>query len=134
MSVSVAFQKLLYDALRADRGMKDLISGRMYDRVPEKPEFPYGAFGAYDFVPDDADCIYSGEHTLQLDFWSRAVGRVEVKQIVDTARRCIRGIDADLGEYGLVEIRIGLVRVIGDPDPLTSHGIVQVTARIEEPE
>lgn len=134
MSVSVAFQKLLFDALRADRGMKDLISGRMYDRVPKEPTFPYGAFGAYDFVPDEAECIYSGEHTQQLDFWSRAVGRVEAKQMVDAARRCVNDIEADMGEYGLVHIRVGLVRVIGDPDGLTSHGIVQVTATIEEPE
>lgn len=135
MSVSVALQKLLYDALRADRGMRDLVAGRVYDRVPKEPEFPYVSFGSYDFVPDEADCIYAGEHTQQLDFWSRAAGRVEARRLVDAARHIIKEIDdVDMGEYSLAGLRVVLARVFGDPDGLTSHGVLQVTATIEEPE
>jgi hypothetical protein len=39
-----------------------------------------------------------------------------------------------MGDYGLVEMRVDLAQVVSDPDGLTSHGIVQVTALIEEPE
>jgi hypothetical protein len=134
MSVSVALQKLVFDALRADAGLNGMIGGRVYDRVLDAPTFPYVSFGAYDFVSDDADCITAGDHTLQVDIWSRAVGKVEAKQITDRARRILHGHEGDLGEYGLVDMRVDLAQVIGDPDGLTSHGILQVTASIEEPE
>lgn len=134
MSVSVALQKLIFDALRATPGLNSMIGGRVYDQVPETPKFPYLSFGPYDFVSDDADCIVSGDHTLQIDIWSRGVGRVEAKQITDATRRILHGYDGDMGEYGLVEMRVDLARVIGDPDVLTSHGIIQITANIEEPE
>lgn len=140
MSVSAALQKLLYDALRADAGVSAMVGGRVYDRIPTDgagkvtAAYPHIGFGAYDFVPDDSDCIFAGEHTIQLDIWSRAVGKVEAKTITDAVRRLLRDYEADMGDYGLVEMRVDLAQVIGDPDGLTSHGIVQVTALIEEPE
>jgi len=134
MSASIAFQKLVYDALRADAELAGLIGGRIYDRVPDKLRFPYVSFGAHDFVLDDADCILAGTHTLQVDVWSRAVGKVDAKTITDAVRRLLNGYEADMGDFGLVEMRVELAQVLADPDGLTSHGIVQVTAMIEEPE
>jgi len=140
MSASAALQKLFYEALRANAGVSAMVGDRVYDHVPADgagkvtAEFPYISFGAYDFVPDDSDCIYAGEHTVQIDIWSRAVGKVEAKTITDAVRRLLRDYEADMGDYGLVEMRVDLAEVIGDPDGLTSHGIVQVTALIEEPE
>ena len=133
MSVSVALQKLIFDTLRAEAVVTSLIGSRVYDRVPEGPTFPYVSFGAYDFVSDESDCIDAGEHTLQIDVWSRSVGRVQAKQITDAVRRSLHGLDADMGAFGLVEMRADFAQVIGDPDGLTSHGIVTVTAMIEEP-
>lgn len=140
MSVSAALQKLLYDAMRADAGISTMVAGRVYDHIPTDAAgkvtaaFPHIGFGAHDFVTDDADCIYAGEHTIQLNIWSRAVGRIEAKTITDAVRRLLHGYEADMGDFGLVEMRVDLAQVIGDPDGLTSHGIVQVATLIEEPE
>lgn len=141
MSVAVALQKAVFDALRADATVSGLIAGRVYDRIPGEDQrtaatgesFPYISFGPYDFVSDDAECVDAGEHTLQVDVWSREVGRVEAKQITDAVRRALHRHEADLGAYALVEMRVDFAQVIGDPDGLTSHGIVRVTAMIEEP-
>ncbi|MBD9372112.1 DUF3168 domain-containing protein [Rhizobium sp. ARZ01] len=139
MSVAVELQKMVFAALKADASVSSLIGGRVYDRIPTGTNgkvtatFPHVGFGPYDFVSDDADCITAGEHTLQIDIWSRAVGRGEAKQITDAVRRALHGYEADMGVYRLVEMRTDFARVIGDPDGLTSHGIVTVTAVIEEP-
>ncbi|BCH32637.1 hypothetical protein MesoLjLc_45670 [Mesorhizobium sp. L-8-10] len=139
MSVAVALQKAVFDALRADPAVSGLIAGRVYDRVPADSQgnvtatFPYVSFGPYDFVSDDAECIDAGEHTLQVDVWSRAVGRVEAKQVTDAVRLALHSHEADLGVYALVEMRVDFTQVIGDPDGLTSHGIVRIVAMIEEP-
>jgi len=39
-----------------------------------------------------------------------------------------------LAENALAEIRVDFRRVLMDPDGVTSHGVVMVTATIEEPE
>ena len=133
MSVLAALQKLIVDRLKADATVTSLIGQRVYDSVPPGFVFPYVSFGAHDYVPDDADCIAAGEHTIMLDAWSRKPGRVEAKQIVDVVRRSLRQFDADMGDFGLVEMDIDFADVITDPDGLTAHGRVQVRALIEEP-
>ncbi len=133
MSVAVALQDAVLNALKADATVAGLIVGRVYDRIPATAKFPYVSLGPYDFASDDAECIDAGEHTLQVDVWSQKVGRVEAKQITDAVRRALHKHEADLGAYALVEMRVDFTQVIGDPDGLTSHGIVRVTAMIEEP-
>lgn len=133
MSVSAELQKLLYDTLRADTAVSGFVNGRVYDSVPASPTFPYISFGPYDFVPDDADCIAAGEHTLQLDIWSNAIGRVEAKRITDAVRRALHEKSAVIPEYPVVQMRVVMTQVLPDPDGKTSHGVVQVTASIEEP-
>ena len=139
MSAAYTLQKLLYETLCADVLLNTFIAARVYDRVPADSQgnvtatFPYVSFGSYDFVPDDADCIAAGEHTQQIDIWSRAVGRVEAKQITDAVRHALHERHLIMDGFGLVQMRVIMAQVMGDPDGLSSHGIVQVTADIEEP-
>ncbi len=134
MSVSAELQKLIFERLKAVPAITAFVGTRVYDNVPPNTEFPYISFGSHDFVPDDADCIFSGEHTFILDVWSRKPGRVEAKQIVDEVRRALRLYEADMGLYGLVQMDIDFGDVIMDGDGLTAHGRVQLRALIEEPE
>jgi hypothetical protein len=136
MSAQAELQKLLYDTLRATPAIMLLVGG-VYDRVPSTP---YGAMNAYisfgpsDVVDDSADCIWSGSHSFQLDVWSKAVGQVEAKTIVDLIYRTLHEAELVLSENALAEIRVDFRRVFPDSDPLITHGVVSVTASIEEPE
>ena len=134
MSVSAELQKLIFDRLKSASAVTAFVGNRIYDNVPPNADFPYISFGSHDFVPDDADCIFSGEHTFLLNVWSRKPGRVEAKQIVDEVRRALRRYDADMGAYGLLEMDIDFADVIMDGDGLTARGRVQIRALIEEPE
>lgn len=137
MSVSKALHDLVVAKLKAAPAVAALVGSDVFDSVPaaKKDRFPRISMGAYDFVADDADCIFAGDHTLLVDIWSREVGSVEAKSITDAVRRAIRNIgDVDLPDYGLVEITADSARVFADPDGKTTHGVVQVEARIEEPE
>lgn len=132
MSASAELQKLVLDTLRTSQGVVSLIGQRIYDTVPSGAVQPYVSFGPVDVVEDGADCIESGEHTLQLDVWSRAVGKVEAKRIVDAIKTALHQRELTMQDNALVEMTVGFRSVIGDPDGLTSHGIVRVTAIIEE--
>ncbi|MDX0007830.1 DUF3168 domain-containing protein [Sinorhizobium meliloti] len=134
MSASAELQKLLFTTLTGTTGIMALAGG-VYDRVPADPykaKTAYVSFGPSDVVDDSADCITSGEHTFQLDVWSKAVGQVEAKRLVDLIYRTLHERSLELTENALAEIRVDFRRVFPDQDPLITHGVVTVTASIEE--
>jgi len=136
MGAQAELQKLLYDTLRATTAIMALVGG-VYDRVPTDPykdKTAYVSFGPSDVVDDSADCSVSGTHSFQLDVWSKAVGQVEAKNIVDLIYRTLHEADLALTANALAEIRVDFRRVFTDSDRLTTHGVVSVTASIEEPE
>ncbi|MBZ9888125.1 DUF3168 domain-containing protein [Mesorhizobium sp. BR1-1-3] len=133
-SPSTELQGLLYSTLKADLGVMALVDG-VYDNVPTTAfgtKKAYISFGPHDVVDDGADCIESGEHTFQLDCWSRAVGQVACKDIVDAVKVALHERELTLTNNALVEIRVIMRRVFRDPDGLTSHGVVMVQAIVEE--
>jgi hypothetical protein len=133
MSVSVSLQDLILAKLQADPGVTAIVADRIVDGPDDSTLFPYISFGPMDFAPDDADCIFGREETVQLDCWSRDQGRKwPCKQLVDAVKSALHEEDADLTSGALVQMRVTLARVLDDPDGITAHGVVQVTATIEE--
>lgn len=134
MSASAELQKLIFDTLRADAAVMAIANG-VYDRVPSSPygtRTAYISFGPSDVVDDGADCIDAGIYTFQVDAWSIAVGQVECKRLVDAIKDALHERDLQLTENALAEIRVDFRRILKDPDGLTTHGVVTVTASIEE--
>jgi hypothetical protein len=136
MSPMEELQKLVFDLLKADAATMALVNG-VYDRVPAgafaTPKEAYISFGPHDVTEDDAECIVGGEHTFQIDCWSRKVGAVNCKAIVGAVKARLHGAIAELATNALVEMRVIQHRTFDDPDGLTTHGIVMVTALIDEP-
>jgi hypothetical protein len=125
-------QGALYDRLRATGGVTALVGTRIYDRVPPSPTFPYVSFGPSQAVSDDADCITAYEVSVQIDVWSRTVGRVEASQIADAVRRAILGADMTLTTNALVMIEHRDTRIFRDPDGQTNHAVLIFSASVEE--
>lgn len=132
MTPSVELQAAIVAALRADATLMALISG-VYDRVPSSPwgdANGYISFGPEFVVYEDAECLEIHEINIQLDAWSRQVGRVHCKRIVDEARRVLLGLD-ELTENALVLSEAPLTRIVADPDGLTMHGIINLRYEVE---
>lgn len=135
MSVEAELQKYIYDALTGDAAVMALVDG-VYDRVPASPygaNQTYVSFGPHELLEDDADCIQSDQHTVQVDVWSEAVGQVACKR----AGAAIRGVLHDravaMTTSALAMMEVRSVRYLRDPDGLTSHAVITVTAMVEEP-
>lgn len=134
MSSAAEFQKLIFDTLKANAAVMALANS-VYDSIPTSPfgaKTAYISFGPVDTNEDDADCITGVETTLQIDVWSRAPGFVECKRLTDLVKKALHRKSLELSENALVDVWVPLVRVFRDPDGITSHGVVQVTAMIEE--
>lgn len=136
MSISAEVQKLLLDTLKADAPLMALVNG-VWDRAPTgngpwaTPKEAYIDFGATDIRDDYSECIDGETHTVQLDVWSRTVGNIGCKRIVDRIRKVLNRASLSLTENALVEVNVVLTRVFDDPDPLTTHGVVSVELMVE---
>lgn len=133
-SPQAELQKLIFEVLSTSPDLAPLVGG-IYDRVPADPwktKTAYISFGPADVVDDGADCIGSGVHTFQVDVWSKAVGQVEAKRIVDIAFKALHEQELNLADNALCEIRVDFRRVFPDSDPLITHGVLSVTAMIED--
>lgn len=134
MDSSEELQRLLYSTLKADADVM-AIAANVYDHVPAN-EFgsktAYVSFGPVDSHEDDADCISGQEVNIQIDCWSKAVGAVECKKLVDAVRKALHRKPLELTDNALVDVWVTLTRVFPDPEGVT-HGVVSVTCTIEEP-
>lgn len=137
MSVGKELWDLVRGALKAENAVMALVTD-VFDKVPSDPWKTKNAYisrGPVTGLPDDSECISGQEITMQIDVWSRKPDRWTVDDIISAMRRVLHeNEDLELPHYGLVEMRVTLTRVIDDPDPNTVHGLIQVTALIEEPE
>lgn len=133
-SVLMGMQAAIYARLIADSGVDALIGAGIYDKPPpEVASFPYAVFGPVDWYEADAEQLSSREIALQLDIWSIAAdGKREVYEILDAIKTSLHLYSCDLGDNGLVEMRVTGGQVMHDPDGITLHGVLTVTALVEE--
>jgi hypothetical protein len=133
VSASVELSDLVLAILKADAGVGALVGDRIYDQAPGGAAFPHLTLGPSDYAPRDADCIPGREETLQIDVWHRDGGRLwPCRRTADAVKDALHDRDGELATQALADLRVTLVRVIEDPDGITAHGVVQVTATIEE--
>lgn len=136
MMVGEELQRLYYTTLTGTPAIMALANG-VYDKIPTAPfgtKTAYISFGPTDSSEDDADCISGQTVTMQIDVWSRAVGSLEAKTLTDLVRRALHRKSLELSDNALADTNVEATRVFRDPDGITTHGVVTVTALIEEPE
>jgi Protein of unknown function (DUF3168) len=133
MSVSAALQKLVLDTLTADLGVAYVVGDRIYDRARPNATFPFISFGPTSVVLVQDDCLEGRTETLQIDIWSTdQAGMLQAKQICDLVIKALNGLEAELEDGYATDIRVVLSQVITDPDGITSHGVIQIEALIDE--
>ena len=133
MSTAVELQTMIFDRLTADAGVTALVDGRIYDRMPSDADYPCITFGPTDMSPADMDCIDGRYETIQIDCWAVDHGRMRpAKEIADAVKASLHFYDGDMLNGALTELAVESVRVMIDADGITAHGIVVVTALIEE--
>lgn len=112
-------QKAIVDALMVD---PPVAGGRIYDRVPEAPVFPYVSIGDEQVIDDGNSCDDGWEVYPDVHVWSRAVGRVEAKQLIAAIVPRLIALTA-IDDHALVSVNLETSRIFSDPDGLTAHGV-----------
>ena len=125
MLPSLELQQAIVGALKADASLMAMVSG-VYDRVPKEPwgeSNGYISLGPEDTLTADGGCVALDDVSVQIDIWSRRVGRVHCKEIVAMVRRIMAGIETT--ENPVVSRSDPFQQIMRDPDGLTTHGIMR---------
>lgn len=133
MSASRALQKAIVAALKADATVAASVGARVYDMAPADAAYPFISFGPTSVVPDNAELITGREETVQVDIWDRSNGLMHpARALADAVYDVLHEETLTLDDpYANVECNVTLLQVFMDPDGLTAHGVVQVTAMVE---
>jgi hypothetical protein len=132
-SSSLELQGAIVAKLKADPGVFALVADRVFETVPLDEPFPFISYGPESATNDDADCIEAFSIFVQLDIWSRAVGRPEAKRIEDAVYAALHDQEAamPLADNGLVFLEYRQSNYLRDPDGLTQHIAMSFEASIE---
>ena len=137
---STELQGAICTVLKADAALMLLVDD-IYDdtRLTDAQKStgkPWGAAGAYinfgpeQILPDDAACIYGDEHVIQLDVWSRKVGRLHCKAICYAVLALMReGIV--MNRHAMVTLTRRQFQILPDREHGVTHGVLQFSIRIE---
>jgi hypothetical protein len=120
---SLPLQAALISALRV---LGTAAGSNVFDRVPEGDPFPRITLGAWQSIPDDADCYDGTESFVQVDVWSRAVGYPEVKSIAGAVRDRLHDGDLVVGGHSVELMTVESVDYLRDPDGLTSRARISL--------
>lgn len=135
MSPARELWKAIFDRLSSDAGVLALVDG-IHDKEPAGAwagvKAAFITRGPAYGVDESAECVDGAELTQQIDIWSRSTRRSACDDIVYAVRRSLHDAELALNQHALVSIRVTLWRTVDDPDPLTQHGVVMVTALVEE--
>jgi hypothetical protein len=114
-------QQAIYAALIA----ADITGGRVYDRPPDNPEFPYTTIGDEQVIDDSNSCDAAWEVFDDVHVWSRpATGsKVELKAAVAAVVDAL-AVELDLDGFIVAAGMLDGSRTLRDPDGLTEHAIV----------
>lgn len=135
MSPERELWKKVYERLKGTSTLMAMVDG-IFDKVPSK-EWNSGSFqaiisrGPITSVDDSSDCIDGAEVTLQIDVWVRESARSVCSDILQEVRKALRA-PLEFDYNALNSVSVDSWDVLDDPDPLTQHGILFLTAIVEE--
>lgn len=131
-SAGLALQRAVFSALSKDAALVALLgSAKIYDDVPQRTDFPYVSFGQSTERDWSTATEDGAEHLVTLHVWSRAVGRKEVRTILEAVRAVLHDAVLTLTGHRLVNLRHEFSDTRRDPDGETYHGIVRYRAVTE---
>lgn len=117
-------QKAIVARLKAHTGTDALVNDRVYDRPPQGVVFPYIAVDETIAIPFDAQALRGMTLVVTLHVWSRLPGAVECRAIMAAVNDALHWHALAIEAGTLVMCRATMRRTMGDPDGITTHGVM----------
>lgn len=125
-------QRGVFQTLTANTPLVTLVSGRIFDHIPQGTAYPYINIGEDTSLEWDTDTTRGSEATLTIHAWSRQAGRREVKQIMERVYDALHRQDIVIEGAHTVLCLWEFAESLLDPDGVTRHGIQRFRIIVQE--
>jgi hypothetical protein len=124
---SEPLQRSVFTIVTGNTAVAAIIGGRLFDRVPPEPVFPYCKFGEFQLLPENGECLEGAQVFMTLHAFSRPepkVGSTENKKLGRAIIAALDDADLTTPDVSVNSCLLESVNYITDPDGLTSHGVL----------
>jgi hypothetical protein len=128
------FQRALVAYLKAAPSITALVGTRVVDGPRATTKAPFISIGTAQVIPDDYDRITADQVFMQLDVWVEEPLNWKAHEICGAVKAVLHDVYLDLEQHALAKLLVDSMQVVDDPDGITKHGIIQLSALIEERE
>jgi hypothetical protein len=133
MSAAYALQIALQARFSADTTIRAALGTpvRLWDGVPESPQFPYAVWTRVETTPADADDAPGEAHILTLSVWSFYDGRAEVMAALSALKASAHNASLALTGHRLILLRATFADSFRTLDGTAMVGLLRLRARTE---
>lgn len=131
-SPAVDLQKAIHGLLTADAALVARLGGqKVFDANPPNAAFPYVSFGRTSIYDWSTGTESGTEQLFTIHVWSKAKGKTETLEIMETIRQLIDAAPPELDEHALVNLQLEFAEVRFDDDISVHHGLLRFRAVME---
>ena len=131
-SPAVDLQKAIHGLLTADAALVARLGGqKVFDATPPNTAFPYVSFGRTSIYDWSTGTESGTEQLFTIHVWSKAKGKTETLEIMETIRQLIDAAPPELDEHALVNLQLEFAEVRFDDDISVHHGLLRFRAVME---
>lgn len=132
---AVDLQKAIHALLTADAGLVAKLGGqKVFDATPPNVAFPYIGFGRTSMFDWSTGTEIGTEQLFTIHVWSKAKGKTETLEIMETIRQLIDAAPKELGDHVLVNLTLEFAEARYDEDLSVHHGLLRFRAVMEPAE
>jgi hypothetical protein len=131
-SPAVDLQKAIHGLLTADAALVAKLGGqKVFDATPPNATFPYVSFGRTSIYDWSTGTESGTEQLFTIQVWSKAKGKTETLEIMETIRQLIDAAPPELEDHALVNLQLEFAEVRFDDDISVHHGMLRFRAVME---
>jgi hypothetical protein len=131
-SPAVDLQKAIHGLLTADAALVAKLGGqKVFDATPPNAAFPYVSFGRTSIYDWSTGTESGTEQLFTIHVWSKAKGKTETLEIMETIRQLIDAAPPELEDHVLVNLQLEFAEVRFDDDISVHHGMLRFRAVME---
>ncbi len=132
---AVDLQRAIHALLTADAGLVAKLGGqKVFDATPPNANFPYVSFGRTSMYDWSTGTEIGTEQLFTIHVWSKAKGKTETLEIMETIRQLVDAAPRELGDHALVNLMLEFAEARYDEDLSVHHGLLRFRAVMEPAE
>lgn len=117
-------QAAIASLLLADADVRAIVSDRVYDKIPNVPEFPYIRIGEAQMLPELGEFTDAAETHITIHAWTRFKAFGSDKRLGKIIIRLLHDGELAISDGNVQSMLLESARYLRDPDGLSSHGVL----------